>query len=119
MREGGNSGVTERVFVPAESRFVARAADQKSVRECADLTGRIKHERHARADGSAQKPDRRRLFLRVALVPPMHLEGAIAQGVAGFGEFEIALRMRKHAVSIAVRGACVSRQPFAPAAEQG
>jgi hypothetical protein len=77
MAEGGDGGVAIRVLVPEEARLVAGAADVEGVHECAELAGRVEHQRQLGADAGAHGLDVRRLAPAVAVVPAVDLEALV------------------------------------------
>ena len=106
------------ILVPAEAGVVAGPADGDRVGEGADVAGGVEHQRHAAADAVAEEPDGGALLGDVALVPAVHLEGAVAERVAGLGEVGEVLGRRQAAVAVAVHGRGIGGEPLPPAAEE-
>jgi hypothetical protein len=85
-REGRGAAVAVRILVPEVAGVVAGAADVQRVGEGAQLAGRVEHQRHLSPTCLRDVQHVLGLLARIAVVPAVDLEGAVADLAALLGE---------------------------------
>jgi hypothetical protein len=78
----------------------------------------VEHQRHAVADRLGDMQDVGGLLARIAIMPTMDLEGAVAEIVAGLGEVDEGLLAVEPAIAVAVIGRGIGLELAAIAAEE-